>query len=75
MCWFPQADVFGDDGFETDDTPASDRGRFVAQKPGIYQFTANLHLKHQPKTSRDRPRKAEAVRALICLNGRCTGSR
>ncbi|XP_078615395.1 adipolin-like isoform X2 [Branchiostoma floridae x Branchiostoma japonicum] len=43
-------------------------GRFTAHRPGVYHFSATLHIGH-PRQKRLRPR--DSVRALICINSLC----
>ncbi|XP_033898385.1 adipolin isoform X4 [Acipenser ruthenus] len=46
-------------------------GRFTAPVPGIYQFSANVHIDHSELKSKGQLRARDNVRVLICIESLC----
>ncbi|KAM9298854.1 adipolin [Gastrophryne carolinensis] len=48
-------------------------GRFTATIPGIYQFSAHIHIDHTEMKSKGQLRPRDSVRVLICIESLCHG--
>ncbi|XP_040181809.1 adipolin isoform X2 [Rana temporaria] len=48
-------------------------GRFTATVPGIYQFSAHIHIDHSEVKSKGQLRPRDSVRVLICIESLCHG--
>ncbi|XP_056399049.1 adipolin isoform X2 [Hyla sarda] len=48
-------------------------GRFTATIPGIYQFSAHIHIDHSEMKSKGQLRPRDSVRVLICIESLCHG--
>ncbi|XP_068096723.1 adipolin isoform X1 [Hyperolius riggenbachi] len=48
-------------------------GRFTAAIPGIYQFSAHIHIDHSELKSKGQLRPRDNVRVLICIESLCHG--
>ncbi|XP_075045827.1 adipolin [Mixophyes fleayi] len=48
-------------------------GRFTATIPGIYQFSAHIHIDHTEMKSKGQLRPRDNVRVLICIESLCHG--
>uniref|UniRef100_A0A8C5MIU8 Adipolin n=1 Tax=Leptobrachium leishanense TaxID=445787 RepID=A0A8C5MIU8_9ANUR len=46
-------------------------GRFTASVPGIYQFSAHVHIDHSEMKSKGQLRPRDNVRVLICIESMC----
>ncbi|MEE6485025.1 hypothetical protein FKM82_014134 [Ascaphus truei] len=46
-------------------------GRFTASIPGIYQFSAHVHIDHTEMKSKGQLRPRDNVRVLICIESLC----
>nr|XP_022337576.1 adipolin-like [Crassostrea virginica] len=46
-------------------------GRFTAPKTGIYQFSANLHIRVKRKGRRTKLKRKDAIKSQICINSLC----
>lgn len=46
-------------------------GRFTAPKTGIYQFSANLHIRLKRKGRRSKLKKKDSIKSQICINSLC----
>lgn len=46
-------------------------GRFTAPKTGIYQFSANLHIRLKRKGRRFKLKKKDSIKSQICINSLC----
>ncbi|CAH2319909.1 adipolin isoform X1 [Pelobates cultripes] len=46
-------------------------GRFTASVPGIYQFSAHVHIDHSEMKSKGQLRPRDNVRVLICIESLC----
>ncbi|XP_053546486.1 adipolin [Bombina bombina] len=46
-------------------------GRFTATIPGIYQFSAHVHIDHSEMKSKGQLRPRDNVRVLICIESLC----
>ncbi|KAE8593008.1 hypothetical protein XENTR_v10018944 [Xenopus tropicalis] len=46
-------------------------GRFTASVPGIYQFSAHVHIDHSEIKSKAQLRPRDNVRVLICIESMC----
>ncbi|XP_063799110.1 adipolin [Pseudophryne corroboree] len=48
-------------------------GRFTATIPGIYQFSAHIHIDHSEMKTKGQLRPRDNVRVLICIESLCHG--
>lgn len=48
-------------------------GRFTATIPGIYQFSAHIHIDHSEMKSKGQLRPRDSIRVLICIESLCHG--
>ncbi|KAM3920892.1 adipolin [Leptodactylus fuscus] len=48
-------------------------GRFTATIPGIYQFSAHIHIDHSEMKSKVQLRPRDSIRVLICIESLCHG--
>ncbi|XP_053379324.1 adipolin-like [Mercenaria mercenaria] len=63
---------FGGGAFQRGETFNAKEGRFFAPREGVYQFTANLHLRIRTKRKlKGRLKADEYLRVVICIDSLC----
>lgn len=63
---------FGAGSFQRGDVFNTKEGRFVAPRDGVYQFSANLHLRVRAKRKpKGKIKRDDYVKLLICIDSLC----